>query len=220
MPYRKIAFVNGNYYHVYNRGVDKRVIFDNPKDFGRFINCLHFFNSHNRIWLADTVGRQQVENSHQEKLVDIICYCLMPNHFHFLLKQKVDNGICTFMRKVSTGYSMYFNITRKRTGSLFQGRFKAKIIESDDYLSHLSRYIHLNPVELIEPGWKEQGIKNRKKAFDFINKYPWSSYASYLSGMSSKIVRKNILHEMFSAENHRKFVEEWALKDLNSIITL
>ena len=132
------------------------------------------------------------------------------NHFfYFLLKKRVDNGITTFMKKMGTGYSMYFNITRERTGSLFQGPYKAKAVKDNDYLTHLSRYIHMNPVDLIDANWKEVGVKNKNSAHSFIEKYPWSSYADYVSGRESKIISKNILHELFSASDYVKFVQDW-----------
>lgn len=141
----------------------------------------------------------------------------MPNHFHLLLKQRVNNGVPLFMQKVGTGYTMYFNTRKKRSGSLFQGTYKAKIVEDEDYLIHLSRYIHINPIELMEHDWKEVGIKNKKRTFDFLNNYRWSSYVDYITGTNRKIISKNILHEMFSPESYKKFVESWAVKDLEQI---
>ena len=211
MAYRKISFTNNEYYHVYNRGIDKRVIFETPVDFQRFADCLQFFNSFEKVEIREKRKSSSPEDSPQgeRKLVDVICYCLMPNHFHLLLKQRVDNGITTFMKKMGTGYSMYFNITRERTGSLFQGPYKAKAVKDNDYLTHLSRYIHMNPVDLIDANWKEVGIKNKNSTHSFIEKYPWSSYADYVSGRESKIISKNILHELFSALDYVKFVQDW-----------
>lgn len=209
MAYRKIDFANNNYYHIYNRGVDKRIIFESNSDFRRFLEYLQFFNTTKKVQLAD-IRKTNLEDSPQEKLVDILVYCLMPNHFHLLLKQRISGGISTFMKKIGTGYSMYFNISRNRTGSLFQGPYKAKAVANDNYLTHLSRYIHLNPIELVETSWKEKGIKNKNKSFPFIEKYPWSSYAIYLAGGNHKIVNRNILHELFSPDNYKEFVQNWA----------
>ncbi len=95
-------------------------------------------------------------------LVEILCFCLMPNHFYLILKQLIEGGILLFMQKLA-GYVYYFNLKFKRIRSLFQGKFKAIEIDNENYLLHLSRYQHLNPLELIEPDWKEDGIKNLKK---------------------------------------------------------
>ena len=162
MANRKISFINDNYYHIYNRGIDKRIIFENDHDFKRFQESLRLFNSPNSIWLAD--ANQKTEVKPQDRLVDIVCYCLMPNHFHLLLKQRVDSGIPNFMRKLGTGYSLYFNMRKERSGSLFQGTYKAKLVTDDNYLTHLSRYIHMNPVELVDSNWKVAGIKNKRTA--------------------------------------------------------
>lgn len=112
-------------------------------------------------------------------LVDIGAYCLMPNHFHLLLHEKTENGISLFMQKLTTAYTMYFNKKYDRSGGLFQGTYKAKHADSDIYLKYLFGYIHLNPVKLIEPTWKEKKIKNRIQAEKFLEKYQYSSYPEY-----------------------------------------
>lgn len=213
MSYRKIKFINDNYYHIYNRGVDKRKIFDNEKDFERFLDCLRFFNSTNSIWLANKTTEDRPRGRQDQKLVDIVCYCLMPNHFHLLLKQRLDNGISIFMKKISTGYAMYFNITRNRNGILFQGRYKANIIKDDNYLTHLSRYIHLNPIELIDKNWKIEGLKDRKKAFEFLYKYPWSSYGHYIGSVNNDLIDRNLLQEIFSNKEYEEFTKSWMVKE-------
>lgn len=215
MSYRKIQFINDNYYHVYNRGIDKRVIFENDSDFKRFLDCLKFFNSTESKWLATTKIEDNPQNQSGQKLVDIVCYCLMPNHFHLLLKQRLDNGIPTFMRKIATGYAMYFNLTRSRSGRLFQGTYKANIIKDDEYLTHLSRYIHLNSIELIDKNWKVEGLKSRKKAFEFLYKYPWSSYGHYVGLTNNYLINGNLLQEMFSNKGYKNFTESWLVKDLD-----
>ena len=91
----------------------------------------------------------------------------MPNHFHILVKEKIENGISKFMGKLTTGYSMYFNKRYDRTGSLFQGVFKSVHADSDEYLKYLFAYIHLNPIKLINPEWKENGIKDKNRANAF-----------------------------------------------------
>jgi len=115
----------------------------------------------------------------KDSLVDIGAYCLMPNHFHILLKEKTENGISKFMKKLSTGYSMYFNKRYERTGRLFEGTFKSVHADSDEYLKYLFAYIHLNPIKLINPVWKEEGIRNSVEAKLFLSGYSFSSYLDY-----------------------------------------
>ena len=144
---RKIVFVVGKYYHIYNRGVDKRKIFLGKEDYFRLLKSLKEFNSpltrEERMFLPELNSEKNSELS-SGRLVNIIAYCLNPNHYHFILEQKEDGGIKTFMHKIGTGYTNYFNKKYNRTGSLFQGRFKATYIDSNEYLLHLSSYINQN----------------------------------------------------------------------------
>ena len=172
---RKVQFANNYHYHIYNRGVDKRKIFLEDQDYYRFIHDLFEFND---LDATINLGRRFNEqgstsiktSKKRKKLVEIMCFCLMPNHFHLILKQIRERGITKFMHKIGTGYTMYFNKKYQRTGALFEGRFKAIMIEKDEYLIHLSRYLHMNPIELIESNWrgKASGIGKRRLNF-------WSS---------------------------------------------
>jgi putative transposase len=121
------------------------------------------------------------ESDPRKRLVDIFAFVFMQNHIHLLLRQRTHNGLSLFARKFGVGYAMYFNSKYERKGALFQGRFEAKIIGDDEYLKTIFLYIHTNPVSIINPGWKETGIKNVKEAIDFLEKYRWSSYLDYLS---------------------------------------
>lgn len=192
---RKTPFEKGYYYHIYNRGTEKRKIFLKNPDYSKFLQQIKKFNFPNNT----------------PEYVEIIALCLMPNHFHFLLIPVVDNGIPLFMQKLGTGYTMYFNKKYERTGVLFQGPYRCILIESESHLLHLTRYIHLNPVELIEPGWKEKGVKNWNKVNKFLEKYPWSSYKDYLDEENLPFpVNKNVLIEEFqSPERYKKFLGEW-----------
>ena len=166
---RKVPFVNGEFYHIYNRGVDKRDIFSNEYDIDRFFQSMNEFN------VVEPIG-SIYENSFKNRqlggeasksvanLVNFICYCLNPNHYHFILEQVSDKGIEKFMHKLSTGYTRYFNEKYKRSGSLFQGVFKARHIDSNEYLLHLSAYVNLNDTchqlggeasKLIKSSWRE-----------------------------------------------------------------
>lgn len=163
-------------------------------------------------------GWQEVKP--RKLIVDIIAYCLMPNHFHLLLRQKREKGIQLFLQKIGTGYTHYFNTRYERSGVLFQGRSKAALVESDVYLSHLSRYIHLNPVEITQPGWKEDGIKDRKSAQQFLEQYKWSSYPDYIGKKNfPSLINTEPMSWYFSDVNtYKQFVGEWLEKNGSSII--
>ena len=142
---RKFRFTNGEFYHIYNRGVDKRAVFLDQYDFDRFLQGMAEFNSVKPIGsiFENSFKNNQLSNR-IAKLVDIICYCLNPNHYHMILRQRINGGISEFMRRVGTGFTQYFNFKHKRNGVLFQGKFKAKHINSNEYLLHLSAYVSLN----------------------------------------------------------------------------
>lgn len=181
---RNYVFSIGEYYHVYNRGTDKRKIFLNKKDYERFQFLLYICNNTKPIIVRDYIGLTSADKFNLLKegtLVDIGAYCLMPNHFHLLLKEKVEGGISLFMQKLMTGYTMYFNTANDRTGTLFEGSFKARHADEDRYLEYLYAYIHLNPIKLIEPEWKERGIQNETKGKEFLMSYRYSSYLDFIN---------------------------------------
>lgn len=177
---RNIVFAPGEFYHIYNRGTDKRDIFLNRYDYHRFQCLLYVSNGSSPVDLK-LQGRTlyEVDIDRGELLVDVCGYVLMPNHFHLLVKARSDHSISNFMRKLSTAYTMYFNAKEERTGALFQGKFKAKHVNDDVYLQYLLSYIHLNPVKLVDSQWKETGIVNRPEAELFLDKYEYSSFLDY-----------------------------------------
>lgn len=192
MSIRKFSFVEGEYYHIYNRGNDKRIIFHDKKDYRYFLQLLYLANRENNINISYTIkvkkGGIFVEEK-RKQIVSVGAYTLMPNHFHLLITEKQKGGISKFMQKVSTGYAMYYNNRYERSGSLFQGKFKAEHLGSDTYLKYIFSYIHLNPVKLIDKTWKEKGIKNLKKTFEFLRNYSYSSLYDYLGvDRSEKII--------------------------------
>lgn len=138
--------VNGEYYHIFNRGVDKRKVFQTHKDLVRFLESMKMFNSVQPIGsLRDMIFNNELPSTpNEERLVEFICYCLNPNHYHFLLKQLCDGGISEFMKRLNGGYTSYFDKKYQRNGSLFEGRFKSNVVDSSEYLLHLSVYINLN----------------------------------------------------------------------------
>jgi hypothetical protein len=145
-------------------------------------------------------------------LVDIGAYVLMDNHFHLLVHEKTEGGTSLFIGKLLTAYSMYFNKKYDRTGTLFEGPFKATHVDNDVYLKYLFAYVHLNPVKIIDPEWKENGIKDRVAAKEYLEKYPYSSYHEYM-GMTrqeSGIVRMNAFPEYFiKPQDFIGFLDDW-----------
>ena len=206
---RKFQFSVGEFYHLYNRGSNKMPIFLDDSYKKRFIKLLFVCNSKKPVVFKTIQGLPLDEIDRGETLVDIGSYCLMPNHFHLLIREKTENGISLFMEKLSTAYSMYFNKKNERTGGLFEGTFKATHANDDDYLKYLFTYIHLNPVKMIEPDWKELGIKDKSRAGIFLRNYLFSSYADYvgIKRAESAVLNKKAFPEYFSA-----------LKDFNNTI--
>ncbi|MEK7539289.1 MAG: transposase [Patescibacteria group bacterium] len=181
MSIRKVKLVSGEYYHIYNRGNSKQKIFLDKEDYLRFIGLLYACNQKGNLKVNNlNKGQTLYDIEREEPLVNIGAYCLMPNHFHLLITQSEDNNISNFIQKFSTSYSMYFNKKYKRTGSLFEGKFKSQHINIDQYLKYMFSYIHLNPVKLIQKDWKESGIKNKKEVVEYLNDYPYSSYLDYI----------------------------------------
>lgn len=179
MSIRKTSFVFGEYYHIYNRGNSKQRIFYDKNDYIYFIKLLYILNQKDNKQLRDQAQDVFVYDKNKESLVSIGAYVLMPNHFHILITPTENGDISKYIQKVCTGYVMYYNKKYKRTGSLFEGKFKSRYINTDRYLKYIFSYIHLNPIKLIQKDWKEKGIKNNKIALDFLETYSFSSYLDY-----------------------------------------
>ena len=175
MSERKISFVQDEYYHLYNRGVEKRIIFQDKQDYEHFLSLVYLCNSKRSITLRD-IGKNFDRGN---PFVSIGAYCLMPNHFHILLKQREEGGISTYMRKVLTGYASYFNKKNKRTGTLFENVFKSSHIDNDTYLRYSYAYIHLNPAKLIDKDWKNKKVKNKSLLLRNVLSYQYSSLQEY-----------------------------------------
>lgn len=196
------SFVTDHIYHIYNRGVEKREVFLDMKDYRRFILNLYEFNDASPALnfgrnLAQTRIEVRLQSPRKDPPVKLLAFCLMPNHFHLMVQQQTDGGITQFMRKLGTGYTNYFNIKYNRVGALFQGKFKAVLLERDAHLVHLPHYIHLNPLDLFMPEWREHRIKDIEKAMNFLRAYRWSSFPDYIG--------KN----NFSSVSDRKFLTEY-----------
>lgn len=224
---KKPKFVSdpGCIYHIYNRGVEKRKIFLDNQDYFRFIHDLFEFNDEamagrfkNIRGSTSDPGVLDLEKK-QDLIVEILAFCLMPNHFHILLRQLSNDGIVKFMQKLGTGYSMYFNEKNQRVGGLFQGRFKAVLVDNESYFIYLPYYIHSNPLDLIMPEWKEKGIRDWKKASHFLESYRWSSYLDYIDKKNfPSVISKGYLNELWGTSNqYRSDMQSW-LRDINTEI--
>lgn len=211
---RKHKPAPGEFYHVYNRGVEKRDIFMCQADYERFMGYLYLCNSPSAVNVrADGKNLREITlDPSRTTIVDICAHSLMPNHFHLLLYEKEEGGISTFMQKLGTGYTSYFNKRNGRTGGLFEGTYKASWVDDDRYLSHVTSYIHINPISLIEPEWKENGIADKERALRFLKSYPYSSFIDYcgVERVENCLIRKGALPMGASApEYFEKMVSDW-----------
>lgn len=211
MALRKQSFAVGEYYHLYNRGTEKRKIFLDKNDYDYFLFLMYICNTIKSIKLRD-VG----ENFDREEIiVDIGAFCLMPNHFHILVREKKESGISKYMLKLMTGYSMYFNKKYKRTGKLYEGVFKSTHASKDIYLKYLYSYIHLNPAKIIDKNWKENKSHNMEKLLDYVFKYQYSSLKEYTEE-KFKIINPQQFPAYFKKPiDHKKELFEWLSFETN-----
>lgn len=215
----KPAFVADSLYHIYNRGVEKRTIFLDDGDYFRFIHDLYEFNdetsAENLYYKRLALQSHEIESRKlrgRKPLVDILSFCLMPNHFHLLAQQRCENGIIKFMQKLGIGYTMYFNKKCERVGGLFQGAYKAKLLTDDAHFLYMPHYIHLNPLELLIPDWKENNEKiNTKEALKFLESYRWSSYLDFMGKKNfSSLLAKNKINSLYDTGiAYKRSLQEW-----------
>lgn len=201
---RKFTFATDHYYHLYNRGVEKRPVFTNKREYKRALETLNYYRFSNASPKFSKFLVQPPERKseflarfafQENKLVEIVSFCLMPNHFHFLVKQLKDRGIAAFVSNFTNSYTKYFNTKHERNGPLFTGVFKAVLVETDRQLLHLSRYIHLNPVTSFI-------IRE-----EYLDSYAWSSLGEYLGTAKNTIVdTKELLSNFSSRDKYRTFI--------------
>lgn len=213
---RNIEFQIGDYVHVFNRGAGKQNIFRDDADFRRFYQSLFLFNNirfSNIGGYSDTRDEillkliDEAENDRQP-FVEILSYCLLPNHFHLLLKQVTKNGVPIFLHKLSMGYSKYFNMRHQRTGTLYEGPYKAVLVEHEGHLEYLPKYIHLNALDLTSLHWRGNALENWDLANRLLNAYPWSSHHVY-SGDDEELrtVNKTWVRDHFpTVEDYRAYL--------------
>lgn len=200
-------FVENTYYHIYNRGVEKRIIFQDQQDYGVFlsylkdyltpkddINLMAILHSGDSNPQQKSEALKMIRMNNFTNTIDLLAYCLMSNHFHLLVKQSEPTSIDSFMNSLTTRYSMYFNKRNKRVGHLFQGTYKAVLVETEEQLLHLSRYIHKNP---LVKGVSLQG-------------YPYSTYPNYLGLKQTGWIKPTDILSYFSKSgfnSYESFVE-------------
>lgn len=237
-------FIIGDIYHLFNRGVEKRQIFMDESDRFRFVFCLYECNDANFVRMDRRIYDRRIRNmarfhldqlgqgetlpysvqsafqTKREMLVEIITFVLMPNHYHLIVRPLVEGGVSLFMKKLSNSYTGYFNdkYERKGMGALFQGAFKAVRVERDGQFLHLAEYLFANPVEIIDPEWKDRGAQDIKKAIEFVNNYKWSSYSDSI-GIDNfpSVTARDFLWQVFGGkdgisagpQNVKQCVEEW-----------
>ncbi|MEK7113409.1 MAG: transposase [Patescibacteria group bacterium] len=205
MSLRKQSFAPGEYYHLYNRGTEKRIIFMDQQDYKHFLFLMYVCNTTKSIESRNING----DFDREETIIDIGSYCLMPNHFHILVREKIDNGISKYMLKLMTSYSMYFNKRHERTGKLYEGVFKSVNVNNDRYLKYIYSYIHLNPAKLLDKNWKENGRKNVRNLLNHVYSYPYSSLKEY-SNLQYKIINPSQFPTYFKKPNsHKSELFEW-----------
>ncbi len=221
-------FETGEIYHVFNRGVEKRNIYMEENDCFRFTYSLYECNDRNAVIMRDRIG-QRIKRKKQknvkgdtfdifgkererEFLVEVLAFTLMPNHYHLIVRQVVDDGISLFMKKLGNAYVGYFNDKYKRRGmgSLFQGPFKAAHVKTDEQFIYLVWYVFANPLDLFCESWKKEGIKNTKEAVEFLEAYKWSSYPDSIGKKNFPSVtnREVLINNFDSVNDIKSFVEE------------
>lgn len=209
MPGRKVLLVTDQVYHILNRGVTSQPIFLNKRNYHRALGATFYYQNKNLplsyaafLELSNQRREETLQKLREQKnfLVEIVAFCLMPNHFHFLLKQVQEEGISVFMSNFSNSYTRYFNTSCKRTGHLFQGKFKAVRIETEKQLLHVSRYIHLNP-------YTSYVVRTLKE----LEVYPYSSFPEYLKPQRIDFCYKEVILSGFKkTTDYKKFVFDQA----------
>ena len=186
---RRDLIAIGEYYHVFNRGVEKRTLFDETDDYERFLESMLYFNIETPTVMKTD---DKVLPEEDDRLVDIVAYCLNRNHFHFILKENKKNGIAMFMKKICTGYAMYYNSKNDRTGVLFQGRFKSVHLSSNDVLLYVSAYVNCN-----------SQVHGREDA----ESYLWCSFLEYMGDGKGALVcqKESVLGQFTDVSSYKRF---------------
>jgi len=212
-------------YHILNRGVEKRKIFLKNRDYLRFVHNLSDFNDEDRAMLSYRNRRQRIKNNNSDvgrpkkehvkkNIIEMLAWTLMPNHVHIMAQEEDIGGAGKYSRKIFGGYTKYFNEQNDRTGVLFQGKSKIILIQDYAHFLYLPFYIHLNPLDLFDPGWREYGIKNTNEAIAFLEEYRWSNYRDIIGKGNQEFAdstNKECFFEIFETneKKYKKDFEEW-----------
>ena len=223
------VFSHMDFIHALSRGVDKRKIFLDKQDHLRFIHDLfefndqepinnvsyHFSSGAHGVIRSPIAGREDTRSA-RRLLVIIHAFCLMPNHYHLFLSPRVENGVSLFMKKLNIGYAKYFNQKYERTGTLFESRYKSVPVTEERHLLHLPYYIHLNPLDLFAPEWRDRKLEDYQKALKFLDTYRWSSFIDYCGGNNFPSVtqREFLLKYLGEPREFRREIIRW-LKDID-----
>ena len=210
-----------DFYHLCNRGVDKRDIFLDDQDYLRFVHDLFEFNDEHATPSINTynfvksldIGRPNMtmpRRKPRKLLVNLHCFALMPNHYHLLVSPLTENAIPLFMKKLNMGYAKYFNERYERSGALFQGKYRKVLVERDAHFLYLPYYIHFNPLDLALPEWRGKRLRSIKNAMDFLDAYRWSSHQDYLGmkNLPSLTQRDFLLQHFGGSDGYRASAKE------------
>lgn len=209
MMQKEKKFIEGEYYHIYARGNNRQKIFQTEKDYERFVKLLYIANGEKKFNFRDDIIDSKISAyifPKGKEIVNICAYALMPNHYHLYIyvpRFTMSENVSDFIKKVNIAYCKYFNSKYKRTGTLFEGRFKYEHIKNDEHFKYLFAYIHLNPVKLIQSDWKEAGILDFEKAREFLHGYKHSSFIDYFideNRVEGRVLNKQAFLGKF--ENH------------------
>jgi len=181
------------FWHLIGRGVEKRDVVMDNHDRLRFIHNLYALNDRNAT--PNYVLNVRREDHMRVQLVDIHAYCLMKNHYHLLVSERIKNGISLFMQKINMGYTKYFNNRYERSGALWQGKYRKVRIKRDAHFLYIPFYIHLNPLDYMTPEWRKGETRNTSKALKSLLEYRWSSHLDYLGVRNfPSIIRTDVLN--------------------------
>jgi len=206
-------------YHLWNRGVDGRVIFLDNNDRKRFLRALDKFNSFEKVRLSELDDDPFHEMPSREKLVAIFAYTLLDNHFHICAKELVTNGMTLFLRKLGIGYTLYFNLRHKRRGRLFERKIQMKKINNDQYFQHLIAYVHLNVLDTVSKKWRE-GKMTKPEKLNYLTEYKWSSAKSFLGKSTDPLVDFVELSSVYPTDcfkQHKKYLIGWSERNFHEI---
>ena len=207
----------GDIVHICNRGVNKQTIFCGVNDYMRFVESLYKFNNK-----GDSLRSRSLFDNlpPQEKIVEILKWSLLPNHYHLLVYEKVEGGVTQFAKRIGNGYTKYFNIKNKRSGYLFQNKAKIIKVEDDAHFLYLPYYVELNPLDLFDTAWRDEGIHQKKRAEVFLSTYRWSSYQDYVGKKNfPMIINKDLFFDLFETNKAAYGKEMWKLLEATPVST-